>query len=388
VTVDRPISYEEMVALMGADEGIIATIPRRDSSSTSDSSSSSASTNSSAIVTRVADVERERVRWLWEGRIPRGKITLIDGDPCVGKSTLTLDLAARVTTGAPWPDGSLGCDPGSVVLFSAEDGIADTIRPRLEAANADLQRVLVFEGMRLPTRSGEFLERPPVLPLDVDQLRDVIVAENVALVIVDPLMAFLSDKVDSYRDQSVRSALLPFARLAEETGVAIAVVRHLSKSGGTHAMYRGGGSIGIIGAARIAMLAAIDPENESGRVLAMVKSNLAAFPPSLAYRLVNDKTTGAGRIEWLGETTHTAGQLLTETENDDERSTRDEAAEWLRDVLQPGPLRATEVKAAARRQGIAERTLDRARARAGATSRRVGFGRDAHYMWQLEERRQ
>ena len=239
--------------------------------------------------------------------------------------------------------------------------------------------------MRIPVGEGEVVDRPPVLPLDVAQLRNIIVNNDVALLIVDPLMAFLDSKVDSYRDQAIRGALLPFARLAEETDVAVLIIRHLSKSGGTHAMYRGGGSIGIIGAARVAMLAAVDPEDETRRILAMIKSNLAEFGPALAYRLVNDEDTGAGRIQWLGATAHTAAQLLTEAESEDERGARDEAAEWLRDVLRPGPALATEVKTAARRQGIAERTLDRARTRAGATSRRVGFGKDAHYMWQLDE---
>src|SRR4029079_8173039 len=171
------------------------------------------------------------------------------GDPGLGKSSLTLDMAARISTGRPMP-GALDAQrpPADVVLLSAEDGLADTVRPRLEAAGADLTRIFAMDAVPTgPGRPG----RPPVFPDDVGWLHDLIVMKGVRFVIIDPLMAFLGLSVNAMNDQNVRRALFPLSRLAETTGAVILVVRHLNKNTQGSALYRGGGSIGIIGAARI-----------------------------------------------------------------------------------------------------------------------------------------
>jgi hypothetical protein len=326
-----------------------------------------------ANVVRVSDVSRERVQWLWPGRMPRGKLVMVDGDPGLGKSTLMLDCAAKISTGSPWPDGA-PCDCGDVILLSAEDGIADTIRPRLEAARADLDRVHAFQAVL--AEDGQ--AAPPSIPRDLDTLERVVEETGALLVIVDVLSAFLSSHVDSHRDQDVRSALMPLAKLAERTGACVVALRHLNKAGGANALYRGGGSIGIIGAARVGMLVAPDPEDGSR---AVTKSNLAAIPPSLVYRIVTDDEFECGRIAWDGESRHSAGDLLAGPSNDEERSARDEAVEFLRDVLAGCPMPAREVKRLAREAGIAERTLDRARKRAGVVTRKEGFG--GKWVWAL-----
>src|SRR5262249_48078886 len=136
-----------------------------------------------AVLVRLDHVEPRPIAWLWPRRIPRGKITILDGDPDVGKSTLTLDLAARVTTGALMPDGSPGT-LGGVVLLSAEDDASDTIVPRLQAADADLGRIHLLEAVRCEGRDP----LPPVLPANVNELEAAIVKTDAALVIVDPLM--------------------------------------------------------------------------------------------------------------------------------------------------------------------------------------------------------
>lgn len=159
------------------------------------------------VATRVADVATERVRWLWQGRIPLGKVTVLDGDPGLGKSTFTLDLAARVSTASPLPTGERPEAPASVILLSAEDGIADTIRPRLEAAEADLDRVHVFEHVL----DLEGVPRPPSIPMDVAHIERLVVTEGATLVVVDPLMAYLGAGVDSHRDQDVRRAMFALA---------------------------------------------------------------------------------------------------------------------------------------------------------------------------------
>ena len=224
------------------------------------------------MLIRVSDVQPERVSWLWPGYIPAGKITLLDGDPGLGKSNLTLDLAARVTRGNAMPDGSQGdiMGPADVILLSAEDGIADTIRPRLEAAGADLTRVHVLESF--PDAEG--LETLPEIPDDLNRIERIVDARQAALIVIDPLMAYLSAGTNSFRDQDVRRALAPVKLLAERTGASVLVVRHLNKSATGSPIYRGGGSIGIIGAARAGLLVGTDPDDETGvrRVLATTKA--------------------------------------------------------------------------------------------------------------------
>ena len=237
----------------------------------------------------------------------------MDGDPGEGKSALATDLAARKSIGGKWPDG-VECEPGGVVVCSAEDGLADTIRPRLEAAGADLSRVLALATVT--DRDGERLLS---IPEDLDMIRRGIERVDAELVIVDPLMAFLSGDVNSHRDQDVRRALAPLAKLAEDTGAAVLIIRHLNKSDGGNPLYRGGGSIGIIGAARSALLVARNPEDDDRRVLAPLKANLSAPAPSLAFTLT-EAANGAVRVEWKGATPLDARTLLAGSMDDEDRT--------------------------------------------------------------------
>jgi hypothetical protein len=337
----------------------------------------------SARTVRLSDVAARPVKWLLPGRIPRGKVAVVDGDPGLGKSTLMLEIAARVTTGSPMPDGSRSDldGPASVVLLSAEDGLDDTIRPRLDAAGADTRRVVALVGV-----SDGDPDRPERLPTldDIVEIETAVRANDAALVIVDPLMAYLPGRADSSKDQDVRSVLARLARVAEDTGAAIVVVRHLNKSQQASALYRGGGSIGIIGAARSGLLVARDPDDPTGarRILAMTKSNLAAPMPALAYRLIPDEN-GAVRVAWEGETDHTADGLLAQPSSPEERTATDEAVEWLEAALRGGERPASDVQLEARRDGITDKCLRLARQRLGLVSRRDGFGPGSRRMWSL-----
>lgn len=320
-----------------------------------------------AIVGRFLDeVKPEAVRWLWKLRIPLGKSTIVEGDPGLGKSTLALYIAARVTRGAAMPDGT-PTPAGGVVLLTAEDGLGDTVRPRLEAMGADLARVFAIEAVR---DAGH--ELPVVLPAHLDGVRAAVHDVGALLVIVDPLAAFLDGSVNSWRDHAIRRALYPLTQLAEDLGVAVVLIRHLRKGAGS-AMYRGGGSIGLIAAARSALLVATDPDDETLRVLASVKSNLGPEPPSLAFR-VEDDGHGVARIAWAGKSPHCANALSALPDDDEARSALDEAVEILREALRNGSKPVREVEHLAREAGVELRTLRRARRRLGVRSSPDGFG--------------
>ena len=321
-----------------------------------------------AQLTVLASVLPEQVRWLWPGRIPRAKLTVADGDPGLGKSTFTLDIAARVSTGSPMPDGSRSdiSGPSGVVLLSAEDGLADTIRPRLDAAGADCSRIVALDGYLTAGTAHS------VTLTDIDVLRQAIHSVRAVLLIVDPLMAYLPGRSDSHRDQDIRAILSPLAALAEQTGAAIVVVRHLNKASGGAALYRGSGSIGIIGAARSGLLVAQDPDDDSRRILVVTKSNLAAPVPGLAFRL--EAYPPAMRVRWEGKTDHTAASLLAIPEEPEDRSALDDAMRFLRDVLGVDAKAATDIRTEAKAAGVAERTLFRAKAALRVASQKTPSG--------------
>lgn len=339
---------------------------------------------SGAVVVTLSSVVPERVEWLWPTRLPAGKLVVVDGDPSTGKSTLTIDWAARVSTGGRWPDGAW-CPCGDVLLMSAEDGLADTVAPRLVAAGADMGRVHALTEVCVVDRNdgedeGTVRKVPPSLPRDIPLIERVVTEHGVRLVVVDVLMAFLNGSVDSHRDQDVRGVLHQLSTMADRTGCTVVLVRHLNKAGGSNALYRGGGSIGIVGAARAAYLVGRDPEDPDRRVLVCTKSNLAAEPPALAYRL-QSAASGCARVEWESGAVEgiTAATLLQSSEDGTPSDERDAAAMWLTDFLEKGPIRSRDVKKAAQSERIAERTLHRAREKLGVQIENQGFPRVSYW---------
>ncbi len=330
----------------------------------------------SAIVAQV-------VKWQWDGRIPLGAITVIDGDPGLGKSTLTLDLAARLTTGQTMPGDGHGAGampPGNVLLLTVEDSLAHTVRPRLEAAGADVDRVHVFDQARL---EGAL----PTMPSHQDEILSMIRATQARMVIVDPFVAFLDEGLSYNNDQDVRRAMAAWAAIAEKTGAAIVLIRHLNKRAGGSSLYRGGGSIGIIGAARSGLVVAKDPADPARRILAVNKSNLGVGARSLVFAV--EAADNTSRIAWRGESDLTAEELLDTPPSAEERSAIDEAIDFLRDLLSDQKVRdgygmlAGEVMGHAKTAGISQATLNRAKRALGVVPHRVGFGGDGRYYWRL-----
>jgi hypothetical protein len=255
------------------------------------------------------DVEAKCLRWLWPGYLPLGMFCGLEGDPGEGKSLICVDIAARITTGARFPDGT-SAKPGNVIIISGEDDEALTLRPRLEAAGADLSRV------RLWTRDL------PTLPGDLRRLLRVIRADDARFVALDPVDCFYGGKIDPNTNPSVRRVLRPLADSASELNCTICGVRHLNKDAKVaKAIYRGSGSIGFAGQARAVFLANPTREDPELRAFARVKGNLSKRPPTLGYRIVEASVTSTDgsqiktqKIEWTGSIDATADDLLREPE--------------------------------------------------------------------------
>ncbi len=278
-------------------------------------------------------------------------------------------------------------DPANVLIISFEDSAADTIKPRLIAAGADLTRCHFLHSVH----EADGTERQLELPADLETLRTEIKRTGAKLVIVDPLMASLAGHVKSHLDQDIRRVLSRLRSVAEETGATFLVIRHLNKSQGGTALYRGGGSIGIIGAARAAHLVAKDPDDEDKRILAPTKCNLAKTPPSISFRIEGagiDTDDGmpitTARIRWLSEVGVTADALVAPTPNAEDLSAAEEARSFLREVLMGGPLTSDTIKAEARGAGVSQRTLWRAKAQLGVVAeRRKNPAGDWEWFWRL-----
>ena len=327
------------------------------------------------VVVRLADVEREEVDWMWADRIPRGKLTMIEGDPGVGKSWLTMALACAVTQGNRFPgdDEQVKYEPSGVLLLTAEDGLADTIRPRLEDMGADLARINILTGVR----GVEGKEQHLSLEEDIEAIEQTISAGDYKLLIIDPLNAYLGSSIDTHRDAALRFVLTPLAKLAERHGVAVICVRHLTKSPRDKAIYRGQGSIAYNAAARVVHLVGINPENDQERAIVCIKNNLAVVPPALAFEITNEG------FFWKGETDITAESLLSPDAGQEEQGVLSEAKEFLTETLTDGPLSAFEAFRKAKAIGISERTLKRAKRALGVKTVKEGYAKTGRWVWSL-----
>jgi len=328
-----------------------------------------------AVTVCAADVNPEPIRWLWPGRIALGKVSLLVGDPGLGKSLVTAAVAAHVSRGIPWPVDRTPCPKGKVLILSAEDDPADTIRPRLDAASADPSQIHLLKAIRaIDAKTGEPQTRMFSLKRDLDVLSaELARLGDVRLVVVDPVSAYL-DGTDSHTNADVRALLAPLAELATRHGAAIVAVSHLNKGGQQSALYRVTGSLAFVAAARAVHAVLKDPKDPQRRLILPVKTNLGPDNSGVAYA-IGAAGNGAPMVEWEPEpVTTTAEEALAPSDANEERSEREEAVEWLRGALQHGSRRVSELRKDANGYGIAERTLQRARRAIGAIVEREGFG--------------
>lgn len=321
-------------------------------------------------VRRASQIVPTVVRWLWTFRVALGKLNILGGAPGLGKSYIATYLAAAVSRADGLPDDDRrDAVPGSVLILSYEDDPEDTLRPRLDLAGADLDRVHVIEGVNDGTRQRAL--GPDDVALIASYAREL---GDVQLVIVDPVSAFVGAGTDEHRGNEIRAALEDLRTLAQREGFAVLLVMHTRKAGADTALNRLAGSQAYGALVRSALMVAPVADDEQGRcALAHVKHNLAAKQPTLAYTVADDGLTWHGHIEV--DESEVAGNPATE----DGQGGRQEAAAFLRDVLADGPVPAREVQDQAKDAGIAPRTLSRAKSSIGVLSARDG----RHWAWSL-----
>jgi putative DNA primase/helicase len=349
------------------------------------------SRESSLIIRCMADIEPEKVEWLWSGRIAIGKQTLIGGEPGLGKSQITAALAAAVSTGGEWPCNEGRAPRGSVIILSAEDDASDTIRPRLDAAGANVHSVHLISAVSQKDGTGR---RSFNLQADLDKLeKEIARIGNVRLVIIDPVSSYLG-KTDSHKNADVRGTLEPLGDMAARMRVAVVSITHFSKGDGKSAVNSFIGSIAFVAAARAAFIVTRDPENDdpARRLFVQAKNNLAIDSGGLAFR-VEQRMVGndivASTVIWEGERiTQTADEILAAGRENKDTPERAEAEEFLKDILATGPRPATEVLAEAKGAGIADRTVRRARKSVGIKPYRKaesenGLGKTGRWYWSL-----
>ncbi len=325
---------------------------------------------------------------LWPGVLWIGKPTLLVGDPGLGKSLATVDIAARESRGDPWPCETARRQPGRVLLLSAEDDADDTIVPRLIAAGADLDRITFLGGVR-EMDQGQSRHTSVSLDSHMAALRCALEhRRDYTLLIVDPISAFLG-RADSHNNAEVRSLLAALGRLAAELRFAVLVVSHLNKMTGTNAVYRITGSLAFVAAARAVFAIARDPDDHDRRLMLPVKSNLGPDASGYGYT-IGVADNDAPVVRWGAErVTRTAEEVLAANPSPRERAVIDrgnDVREWLRQKLAGGAQPAVSMWSAAEREGISERDVRRAKKALGVIAEVKGFRGAWH--WSLPPPRQ
>lgn len=334
----------------------------------------------------LADIEPKSINWLWPQRIAAGRITLAVGMPGAGKSFLTCDLASRISTGTTWPDGS-PCEKGSVIFITAEDDPHDTIRPRLDAHDADVKRIHLLSGV-IQTGGNKSKELAFSLS-DVDVLRQALrEIENCRLVVIDPIGSFLGGRCDAHRDNEVRSVLTPIAKLAEEFGPAVLMVAHRRKSQSSFADDTALGSRAFTGIARSVWHLSRDTENRDRRLLLPGKSNVSAAQDGLAFTISGNPASvcwESGTVDMTADDALSAENAAQSKKPGPKTEALEEAITWLKNSLANGPREANALKDEWKNgQDGSEATLKRAKTKAKVQSFRDSV--PGPWKWRLSNR--
>jgi len=323
------------------------------------------------------DVEMKKINWLWSNHLARGKLTLLSGPSELGKSTIAIDLAARLSRGGEWPDGD--CAPlASAIIISSEDAIDDTIVPRLAAAGADLTRVhmLAFAKTDGVTRSFS-------LQTDLDRLGEKIEAlGDVGLVVIDPITSYMGAKIDSHHTVEVRAVLEPLQKFAERYNVAVLMISHPQKAAATNVLNAVTGSAAFVHAPRMTFIVITDPENPDRTLFLAGKNNIGKKAEGMGYATENafvgpDQSILTSRIAWDNLPVRiTANEALEATADKKKGNATADAEEFLRTRLDGNGagVPSKDIVDEAEANGISERTLRRARKKLGVKTRKDNYG--------------
>ncbi|MFI3250702.1 MAG: AAA family ATPase [Eubacteriales bacterium] len=307
--------------------------------------------NQNLTIINMGDVPVEQVNWLWHPYIPYGKLTIIQGDPGEGKTTFVLALIALLTRGDPLPEESERHPPINVIYQTAEDGLGDTIKPRLISANADCNRVLVID------------ESDTDLSLADDRLEQAILETGAKLIVLDPIQAYLGGGVDMHRANEIRPLMKRVAHLAERTGCAFVLIGHMNK-GSSKSTYRGLGSIDFQASARSVLIVGRSNENQNLRLVGQDKNSLAKEGSTIVFEILADQS-----VRWHGYCDATVNDILRGSGGTETKCSKAET--MIKEVLADGPVPSTDLKECAKKMGISSRTLDTAKRNLGVQAFRT-----------------
>lgn len=311
---------------------------------------------------RMSEVQSQEIEWLWYPFIPYGKLTIIQGDPGDGKTTMVLNLAAKLSKGEALDENMKVTDPVNVIYQTAEDGLADTVKPRLELAGADCERIIVID------------ESDKSLSMVDERLEQAIVRTGARLLILDPIQAYLGGGMDMNRANEARDMTKKLGALAEKTKCAIILIGHMNKASGNKAAYRGMGSIDFFAVARSVLLVGRVEGESNTRAVVQIKNNLAAFGHPKAFALSEDG------FKWLGDYEITVDEVLGGITP--KANKMEQAKQMLRELAETqSAVLSNEIFDRANELGISKRTLENAKKELGVQTRKIN---NAWY-WELDK---
>lgn len=311
---------------------------------------------------QLSDVEASEIHWLWYPFIPYGKLTIIQGDPGDGKSTLILNIAAALSRGEGLDDAMKPDNPLNVICQTAEDGLADTVKPRLEMANADCRKISIID------------ESEKSISMIDERLEEAILKQNAKLLILDPIQAYLGDGTDMNRANEARNMTKKLGALAERTGCAIVLIGHMNKGSGAKAAYRGMGSIDFFAVARSVILVGRIQGQEHMRAVIQIKNNLAAFGHAKAFALEEDG------FYWIGDYEISEDEVLGGIAP--KANKLEQAKALLQDLSGQKEMRlSTDIIELASLEGISKRTMESAKKELGIKAKRI----NNNWYWDLNQ---
>lgn len=313
-------------------------------------------------IIKMSDVQLQEIEWLWYPFIPYGKLTIIQGDPGDGKTTLVLNIAAKLSKGEGLDENTQIAEPINIIYQTAEDGLADTVKPRLELAGADCEKIMVID------------ESEKSLSMIDERLEEAIVKTGARLLILDPIQAYLGGGMDMNRANEARDMTKKLGALAEKTKCAIILIGHMNKAAGNKAAYRGMGSIDFFAVARSVLLVGRIEGEANTRAVVQIKNNLAAFGHAKAFEV------SESGFQWLGDYEITVDEVLGGIAP--KANKMEQAKKILRELAEiQNAVQSNEVFELAEEHGISKRTMENAKKELGIKAKKI----NNVWYWELDK---